>query len=101
MSSDWCGDSAVTVHLRFFAFLRERLHYSELDWELPHRATVDELWNALCIHYPQLAELRSSMTFAVNREYVRGEHVLSSDDEVALIPPVSGGMDVPHRPRAD
>ena len=91
----------MTVHLRFFASLRERLRCSELDWDLPHGATVEDLWRALCARYPQLAELRSPVTFAVNREYVRGEHVLSSDDEVALIPPVSGGMDVPDRLRAD
>jgi molybdopterin converting factor subunit 1 len=91
----------VTVHLRFFASLRERLRCSELDWGLPDGATVDDLWAALCARYPQLAALRSSMTFAVNREYVRGDHTLSSGDEVALIPPVSGGMDVPDRFRAD
>ena len=87
----------MTVHLRFFASLRERLRCSELDWDLPHGATVEHLWRALCARYPHLTELRSSMMFAVNREYVTGEHVLSSDDEVALIPPVSGGTDVPDR----
>lgn len=91
----------MTVHLRFFASLRERLRCSELDWDLPDGATVDDLWGALCARYPQLAALRSSMTFAVNREYVRADHTLSSDDEVALIPPVSGGIDVPDRFRAD
>ena len=91
----------MTVHLRFFASLRERLRCSELDWDLPDGATVDDLWEGLCARYPQLAALRASMTFAVNREYVRGDHTLSSGDEVALIPPVSGGTDVPDRFRAD
>ena len=91
----------MIVHLRFFASLRERLRCSELEWDLPCGATVDDLWRALCARYPQLVDLRSSMTFAVNREYVKGNHALSSGDEVALIPPVSGGMDVPDRFGAD
>jgi molybdopterin converting factor subunit 1 len=91
----------VTVHLRFFASLRERVRCSEMDWDLPEGATVDDLWEALCARYLQLAALRASVTFAVNREYVKGGHTLSSGDEVALIPPVSGGIDVPDRFRGD
>ncbi len=90
----------MTVRLRFFASLRERLRCSEAEWQLADGATIDDLWQALCAHYPQLAGLRSSMTFAVNREYVKGDHVLAANDEVALIPPVSGGTDVPDRCRA-
>lgn len=81
----------MTVHLRFFASLRERLRRSEAEWTLPDGATVDDLWQALCGAYSQLAELSPSITFAVNREYVDRTHRLSNNDEVALIPPVSGG----------
>jgi molybdopterin converting factor subunit 1 len=91
----------VTVHLRFFASLREHVRCSEMAWELADGATIDDLWRTLCARYPQLGALRSSMTFAVNREYVRGDHTLASGDEVALIPPVSGGRDVPDRLRGD
>ena len=90
MSSVWC-EADVIVRLRFFASLRERLHRSEADWTLPESATVDDLWSALCAEYAQLSELRASIRFAVNREYVGRDHRLSDDDEVALIPPVSGG----------
>ncbi len=89
----------MTIRLRFFASLRERMRCSELEWNLPQGTTIDDLWQALCTQHPQLKDLRSSMTFAVNREYVRGSHVLSAGDEVALIPPVSGGMDVRDRLR--
>ena len=82
----------MTVHLRFFASLRERLRRGEAEWTLPESATVDDLWVALCAEYPQLAELRSSIRFAVNRDYVGRECQLSHNDEVALIPPVSGGV---------
>lgn len=91
----------MTIRLRFFASLRERLRSSEATWELADGATVHDLWEALCVQYPQLTELSSSVTFAVNREYVKRDHRLAADDEVALIPPVSGGVDVRDRFRAD
>jgi molybdopterin synthase catalytic subunit len=91
----------MIVHLRFFASLRERLRHSEADRQLPEGASVGDLWAALCADYPELKGLGSSMTFAVNREYVKPDHVLAPNDEVALIPPVSGGMDVPDRFPAD
>ena len=87
----------MVVRLRFFASLRERLRRSETVWELPDGASVDELWAALCGQWPQLTDLASSISFAVNREYVERDHRLSDNDEVALIPPVSGGLDVPNR----
>jgi molybdopterin synthase catalytic subunit len=77
--------------LRFFASLRERLRRSEAEWTLAEGATIDDLWSALCREYPQLGPLGASMSFAVNREYVERGHRLSNNDEVALIPPVSGG----------
>lgn len=91
----------MTVRLRFFASLRERVRCAEANWELPEGATVHDLWHSLSAHYPQLKELSSSITFAVNREYVKRDHLLAAGDEVALIPPVSGGVDVPDRIRAD
>lgn len=81
----------MTVHLRFFAGLRERLRRSEADWTLPNGATVDDLWSSLLAAHPELAPLTRSVSFAVNREYVERSHRLRADDEVALIPPVSGG----------
>ncbi len=81
----------MKVRLRFFASLRERLHMSETEWTLPEGATIDELWAALCAEHPDLAPLGPSMSFAVNREYVERSQRISDGDEVALIPPVSGG----------
>ena len=81
----------MTVQLRFFASLRERLHRTEATWTLPDGATVNDLWSALCAEFPQLKEVSGSVSFAVNREYVAVDHRLSDQDEVAFIPPVSGG----------
>jgi len=87
----------VIVRVRFFASLRERLRCNETEYTLAEGATVADLWAALCADHPQLAELGHAISFAVNQEYVGGQHRLSSHDEVALIPPVSGGVDVRHR----
>jgi len=81
----------MTVHLRFFASLRERLKASAAERTLPDGATVGELWTALCRERPDLEPLSKSISFAVNREYVERDHRLADGDEVALIPPVSGG----------
>ena len=91
----------MLVHLRFFASLRERLGRSEAEWELAEGASVGDLWSALCTQHPQLTELSVAVTFAVNREYVSRDHRLALHDEVALIPPVSGGSDVRDRVAAD
>ena len=84
----------LRVRLRFFASLRERLRRSEAEYTLADGASVQDLWAALCAEYPQLVDLGGSVSFAVNQEYVAREHRLSDNDEVALIPPVSGGLDV-------
>jgi molybdopterin converting factor subunit 1 len=81
----------MIVRLRFFASLRERLRRSEAEWTLADGATVNDLWAGLCAAHPQLADIGASISFAVNREYVDRDHRLSDNDEVALIPPVSGG----------
>jgi molybdopterin converting factor subunit 1 len=87
----------MIVRLRFFASLRERLRRGDAAYTLADGATVSDLWAALCADHPQLAELERSVSFAVNQEYVGREHRLADNDEVALIPPVSGGVDVRDR----
>ena len=81
----------MTVRLRFFASLRERLRASEAEQSLPDGATVGEAWTALVHAHPEIEPLGASMSFAVNREYVERSHRLADGDELALIPPVSGG----------
>lgn len=81
----------MIVHLRFFASLRERLKMSAAERTLADGATVADVWLALCRDRPDLEPLGGSITFAVNREYVDRAHRLADGDELALIPPVSGG----------
>jgi molybdopterin converting factor subunit 1 len=80
----------MTIRVRFFASLRERLRSSEVLRELPSGATVADLLTALEGDFPAFAG-SGRVSIAVNAEYVDGHHVLADGDEVALIPPVSGG----------
>ena len=72
---------AVTV--RLFAGLRERAGWARRELEA---ATVADVWPAL-----GLGDEPAGLLYAVNREYAKREQVLREGDEVALIPPVSGG----------
>ncbi len=80
------------IKLRFFASLRERLGRSEDSCEVPEGATVRTVWEALKREHPALIEVERSLAFAVAQEYVDGDHPLRDNDELAFIPPVSGGV---------
>jgi MoaE-MoaD fusion protein len=86
------GVSAMVIHVRLFAVLRERAGTDSLDLELRDGATVADAMRALAEHEP-LGELleRMPVHMAVNRDYAADGTVLAPDDELALIPPVSGG----------
>jgi MoaE-MoaD fusion protein len=74
----------VRVSVRLFAGLRERAGRSRL--ELEDVARVEDVWPLL-----ELGDEPPGLLYAVNREYVERGHALADGDEVALIPPVSGG----------
>ncbi len=83
------------LHLKLFATLRERARAAELEREFPEGTTVAEIWRALKREFPALDGHRDSVGFAVNQEYVEGDFRPRNDDEVAFIPPVSGGAPAP------
>jgi len=53
--------------------------------------TLDELWPLLAERYPGLSPMRDTLAFAINGEYARGDARVVPGDEVAVLPPVSGG----------
>ena len=73
----------MTVRVRLFAGLRERAGWSERDLDA---ARVADVWPAL-----GLGDEPAGLLYAVNREYAEHDRELRDGDEVALIPPVSGG----------
>lgn len=81
----------MTVQVLFFASLRERVKRSEASWPLADGATVATLWSAVVAQFPAIEAMTGAVRFAVNREYVDRDHVLADGDEIAVIPPVSGG----------
>jgi len=81
----------LRIRVRLFAMQRETAGTRELRLEVPLGSTVDDAWNAVVDVVPALAPGRSSLRFAVNGEYADPDRTLADGDEVACIPPVSGG----------
>ena len=79
------------VTIRLFARLRELAGASELTRDLPDGAVAMDAWQALVADFPALAEHTRSISCAVNEEYARLTAALGDGDEVAFLPPVSGG----------
>jgi molybdopterin converting factor subunit 1 len=81
----------MMVRVRLFALAREQVGAEWVEVELVNGGTVGELRRELANRLPVLAgAIRISMV-AVNAEYAGDEVALNSGDEIALIPPVSGG----------
>jgi molybdopterin synthase catalytic subunit len=76
----------VKVAVKLFAALRERAGTRERALELADDASIEDVWPAL-----GLGEEPAGLVYAVNRAYVDRSHALADGDEIALIPPVSGG----------
>ena len=76
----------MEVTVRLFAGLRERAGTGERRLDVPAGARVADVWGAL-----DLGDEPDGLLYAVNQEYAPAERELADGDEVALIPPVSGG----------
>jgi molybdopterin converting factor subunit 1 len=81
------------VTIRLFARLREIAGSAELQRELPPGATIEAAWDSLAREFPALSAHRPSVSCAVNEEYARFSTTLREGDEVAFLPPVSGGCE--------
>jgi len=91
----------VKIKVRLFASYREAVGQPVVEVPLDAEAGAAALWDALVARYPALATLPTPSGYAVNDEYVRSPGPLRESDEVALIPPVSGGDDGPRPARAE
>jgi molybdopterin converting factor subunit 1 len=81
----------MNVKLRLFASVADALGVRELDLELPDNATAADALDALASRYPAARGHRQGLAIAVNMAYAGLDHALREGDELALIPPVSGG----------
>jgi molybdopterin converting factor subunit 1 len=81
----------VHVTVRLFARLRELAGAGELTRQIPDGSTARDVWHALTAEFPAMTDYGRSISCAVNEEYSRLTATLHDGDEVAFLPPVSGG----------
>ena len=79
------------VRIRLFARLRELAGAAELTRQVPDEATASDAWQVLTAEFPAMTDYGRSVSCAVNEEYARLTAPLRDGDEVAFLPPVSGG----------
>lgn len=78
--------------IKLFAMLRDARRAESLTIELPEGATADGLKPAIALAYPELApHLGAGVRVAAGLRFVAPDHRLRPDEELALVPPVSGG----------
>ena len=81
----------MRVNVKLFARLRELVGTGELVLDAPDGATVRDVWHALVQAHPAAAAYERSMSCAVNLDYARMTSPVAAGDDVAFLPPVSGG----------
>ncbi len=81
----------MRVTVRLFARLKDLTGTGELVRDVAAPATAGTVWRGLVAEYPALAEFERAMSVAVNADYSRMHAEVREGDEVAFLPPVSGG----------
>jgi molybdopterin converting factor subunit 1 len=81
----------VRVTVRLFARLRDIAGAAELAREVGPGATIGTVWRELVRDFPDMARYERSISSAVNADYARMDQTVAEGDEVAFLPPVSGG----------
>jgi len=83
----------VLVTVRLFARLRELAGAAELRRDVPDGSTALDVWNDLSREFPPFADYTKAISVAVNEEYARLTASLRDGDDIAFLPPVSGGSE--------
>lgn len=81
----------MRVTVKLFAMLREKAGVSTLSFDLPENSTVDTVLQRLLEAHPDISQLLAKAACALNQAYSPRSTDLQDGDELALIPPVSGG----------
>jgi molybdopterin converting factor subunit 1 len=81
----------MRIAILTFARLRDLIGAPELQRDVPAGATVETVWAALAREFPAAAPYRASLSAAVNASYAKFSAPVADGDEVAFLPPVSGG----------
>lgn len=83
--------SPLTVRVLFFASWKEVAGGPEIELRLPHGSTAADALEAIIARWPALASRASHATLAINHAYAAPNQALNPGDELAIVPPVSGG----------
>ena len=81
----------MRVKIRLFARLRDIVGSAEVERDVPGEATLRGVWSALAAEFDELRPYTTSVSGAVNGDYARMDAQVKDGDEVAFLPPVSGG----------
>ncbi|OGL43496.1 MAG: molybdopterin converting factor subunit 1 [Candidatus Schekmanbacteria bacterium RBG_16_38_10] len=84
----------MKIKVKFFALISEKIGAREINIEIKDGMTLEILWEELKNSYPVLKNINSSLLFSINHEYASLDSLLKEGDEIALIPPVSGGQEI-------
>ena len=82
---------SIRVKVLFFGRLKEVAGHAEDAIELAETSTIEQLFSQYVSRLPELARYRSSLVASCNQEFAAWDTALHSGDEVAFLPPVSGG----------
>lgn len=91
----------MQIDVRYFAIIREIIGRAAEQRDVPETTTVGDLFDQLIAEHPRLERVKPVTMLMVNQGYVSVDHQLRSGDEVALIPPVSGGAAARFRVHSD
>ncbi|RMA96007.1 molybdopterin converting factor subunit 1 [Hydrogenothermus marinus] len=81
----------MKIKLLYFSSIKDKLKKSSEELEIKDNSSINDLINILKEKYPQISQNLDNVMFAVNEEYQDKEYILKDGDNVAVIPPVSGG----------
>ena len=85
------NDNIIKIKVKLFAIYQEIYQQEEISLQLPVDSKVKDVLSLIIEDHPQLKDWQSVTKLAVNLDFVNPDFSLQEGDEVALIPPVSGG----------
>ncbi len=80
-----------TVKIKFFGAAADLAGTRETEMQVQDGATLGELWTDMADQHPEIVPMKDSLAYAINNEYARWTDTVEPGDEIAILPPVSGG----------